>query len=139
MGKSELYAQMSSNETQISALQEENYDYQTRITQLKAVYEEMKQAKADLKAHKSHVEDFSNENLALWKGDLFKSRYQSFLQGTIASGDYNTVISEIDKNMAVVNNQRCEYENEMYRNEGLIGNLRSLINSIWTQIQNWID
>lgn len=138
MGKSELYISVSKNESKITAAESENAAYQAKVDELQSAYDDLKTAKGDLKDLRGNISSLASDTYSSWKGNKFDSIYSNYLSDTLYPS-YSAVITEVDGNMATINNKICEYQNKIYSNEGLIGQLKSVINSLWTQIENWID
>jgi hypothetical protein len=138
MGVAELRASVSSKQNQVRGLSSENTANQAVVYELARIYENMKQAKDDLITQKNDMKSFAQEVYDFWKGEIFITEYRSYLLGQ-NQASYQLVVSQVDQNMAIVNNEKTRYENMILRNQGLIGELRAAINSLWTMIENWID
>ncbi|MCL2811897.1 MAG: DUF5082 family protein [Clostridia bacterium] len=117
-------------ETQVASLQE-------KVDDLRRIHRDMKDAKSDMQQFQRGMRGFAGERYPLWNGDLY-TEYQQFLLGN-NQDNLRTVVNQVDRNMAIVNNQRTAYENEIFRQQGILGNLRATLNSILTAIRNWID
>lgn len=53
--------------------------------------------------------------------------------------EYKNIISALDSNMDQLNNVVRDYENQSYHCYGIIGDIRSTINSIQHTIENWTN
>lgn len=139
MGLGDLHHRVHTKEGEVSNYRTKNAQLRERIATLKAIHSDMKTGKRDLNILKNDLQNSANEYYPQWRGNRHKKDYSAFVQETLVNSRYTKVIGQVDQNMAAVNNKITEYENEILRNEGFVGNLLAEINSLWTRIQNWID
>ena len=125
---------LDSLRAQLSAKEAEKQGYLDTAANIKAVYDRMKEDKDVIKGYKDSLKTFIEENYESFKGDLHVNTYQA--QGNVLIDSYKQVISDIDTNLDRLNTARCEYENKAYRCDPIIGELRAMINTIVTSIQN---
>ena len=108
-----------------------------QVSDLRRIHSDMRDARSDVRDFRRGVRTFANESYQYWDGNLFRE-YQDFLRDEKLV-NLRTVIDQISNNMVIVNNKRTELENEIFRQQGILGNLRATLNSIWTAIVNWVD
>jgi prefoldin subunit 5 len=134
----DLNRKKSTNEQKLATSQQEIKAYQNNVDELQKIYQDLKNQKEDLKQQRSDIKNYANVKYALWQGNLYDKDYNNFLNAHLYRS-YDKVIDRVDKNMALINNERTKYENKIYKTEGVIGQLKATINTLWRQIQNWID
>ena len=138
MGIDALRLRLNDKQSQMERVKSDNSALQDKVDALQRIYNELKDAKNELSALRNGVNHYAGKKYDLWAGHLYDQHFNRFLSRTLC-GSYDYVIREIDRNMAKVNNERARSQNRILRNEGIIGNLKAAINTIVTQIQNWID
>lgn len=114
-------------------------EYQRKVDALTSLYERMKKKKEEMKALQGDLRSFVNKQYEYWRGNVFNNRYESKAREELAENDYGKMISIIDDNLDEINYKRAYYQNLIYESEGLIGDLEASINSVETQIENWIN
>lgn len=113
--------------------------YRAKADALDDIYQRLKEKKKLMKAQKKTMNTFANENYETFKGNTYLNRYQNDLKSELVDNQYNNIITIIDENLDTINNERTRYENLCYNSKGIIGKLESSINSLVTQIENWVN
>lgn len=132
-----LNSRLSSARAEMDATKRKAEEYRRKAREIDAVYDELTEKKRSMKSLKKELEDFEDENYNTWIGNLWKINYKSTVENVVIS--YDTVISAIDTNMDNLNLERTRYENLANDCYGLIGRLASTINSLLTEIANWVN
>lgn len=137
MSLDSLYAQLHQYQRELEAKQAQRRRYMEKASQCKTLYRQVIADKNAVEGFRKSVKNLRNEKFDNFKG------YQ---QGTVYKGTmlelietYDTLIDDLDTNADRLNTKRMEWENKAYALDGPIGNLRGLINYLWTQIQNWTN
>ncbi len=138
MGVAALQNSLSAKQQQVNKCTGQIAQYQQIVDELQRIHHQLEGAKSDLKHQKTRLVSFGFARYQNWKGTHFEKKYKEFITRKMQR-DYDAVIKQIDKNMAIVNKMKADYQNRIYRNEGLIGQLKAAINSLVTQIENWVD
>ena len=105
---------------------------QDKINRLKSVRRTLYECCDSFKDVKKNVKRLVRDDYK-WTGENYNlfSSYSSSLRG--ANDDY---YRNLDEARDSINDEITRLENEMYRQEGLIGHLRALLNSLANKIQN---
>lgn len=139
MSLSVLYDLIDEQRKEIDRINEQNAKYQKIVDKIKEIYNRMQEAKRQLNAQKNDLSSFSEEQLPLWQGNLHTTKFVNTVQQGLVSGSYPKIISQVDANMDALNNAKTDYENRILRNYGILGDLAACINSLWNQIENWVN
>ena len=105
--------------------------------EIEAVYKRLKEDKELMCGYRDSVESFSNETFDRFAGNLYSTSYKNHVDQLV--GSYNQLIRNIDDNMDRLNTLRAQYENKAYQCDGIIGSLRSMINTLVHKIENWTN
>lgn len=105
--------------------------------EIEAVYKRLKEDKELMSGYRDSVKSFSNETFDRFVGNLYSSSYKNHMDQLVSS--YNQLIRNIDDNMDRLNTLRAQYENKAYQCDGIIGSLRSVINTLVHKIENWTN
>jgi prefoldin subunit 5 len=107
------------------------------VNDLSGIYDDMQNAKSDAQRFRNDMRAICSERHHMWAGSLFNG-FQNYMLNDYQA-NCQTVINQIDRNMTTVNNKLRDYQNEIFTQQGALGNLRALLNSIRTAIQNWVN
>lgn len=132
--------------TKLNELKEElreqealNNSYRKKVDELGKIYREMQDVKKDMKKHKKEVSKFVEKTYKDWKGNTFKTRYQANLTECLIDGDYEKLLGKIDDNLDALNTEKTKYENLILKTGGIIGHISAGINSLVTEIENFLN
>ena len=128
---------LGSKRSQLRAKEQEKANYLSVASDIKSVYKKMADEKAAMKNYHSGIKSFSNEHFDIFVGKLYASEYKPRIKQVVE--DYQKVISAIDTNMDRLNTEMARMENMAYKCDGVIGYLRSAINSLVHTIENWTN
>lgn len=122
---------------QLSAKRRQRQQYMQTAAEIGRIYDRMKQDKDIVKVYKSSVESLYKTRYGGFKGFQFDNVYKAELRNLLA--EYKAVINAMDANLDNLNNVRRQYENKGYQCDSIIGSLQSAANSVYRQIQNWVN
>ncbi len=118
-------------------------DCQSEKARLKAKIERLKKAKLELVSRKEEVRSkklyasLNHGSVSEWKGTK-KDEYKSQVEEELLSG-YGTYYEQTDQALDEINNEVTRLENDIYEQEGIIGWLRSRVNSLANSIENLMN
>jgi len=127
-----LTSQKNSAETQISEVESENRLLNDQIDRLEYAKSVVKNEKENFKSIKKIVSDIIGEGYE-WKGDTY-DKFKT--NGSYLNDDHNNYYDSIDFVLDSINNKITELENQIYRNDGFLGELRAWWNSLCNSIEN---
>lgn len=132
-----LRGQLADAEAKLSAARSQAESYRATADAIGVIYDDLKTKKAALKTMKTAVNTFKDTSYAQWKGNLWQSDYKTAVSGVESA--YSTIISEIDTNLDNLNLERARYNNLANEQWGIAGRLAGAVNSLITEIQNWLN
>lgn len=132
-----LQNSLNSERRQLVAKEAEKQGYLDIASDVRTVYRRMSEDKATIKGYRDSVKKFAKENYSTFKGKLYSDTYKSGMDALV--DNYDTVIKNLDNNMDMLNTVVAQYENKAYKCDGVIGYLRSSINSLVHTIENWVN
>lgn len=132
-----LKSSLSSKRSQLSAKQQERVRYLGVANEIDAVYQRMVADKRTIRGYRDSVNSFYKEKYDRFCGNLYKNTYLASIKQLIS--DYDTVINKLDTNVDRLNTAKAQWENKAYQCDGVIGYLRSAVNSLVHQIENWVN
>ncbi|MBD7913264.1 MULTISPECIES: DUF5082 domain-containing protein [Clostridium] len=114
-------------------------DYRAKAKALASLYERMKEKKSEMKSLEKSLDSFVGQSYEFWEGNVYKTRYKNTAKNELVENGYGKMITIIDNNLDEINTKRAYYENLVYETEGIIGKLHSCLNSVITEIENWVN
>lgn len=127
-----LTSQKNSAETQISEVESENRWLNEQIDRLEDAKSIVKTEKENFKSIKKSVSNVIDDDYE-WKGDTY-DKFKT--NGSYLNDDHNNYYDSIDMVLDSINDKITELENQIYRNDGFLGELRSWWNSLCNSIEN---
>ena len=132
-GLMSIQAQISSTESSISSEESKISDLEAKILRLKATKDSIALVKDDIKNSSS-----AQQNLSFlmngWQGEQANKVSKSLVD------DFSTVYLDyygaVDALHDDINSELTRLENEKFQSEGILGGLRSLLNSLWSAFEN---
>lgn len=121
----------------ISSKLNERQGYLDKADEIQKVYDRLARDKKTIKEYRNDIVYFYKESYNEFKGDNYKYTYKPSIQDLRDS--YDDVISNIDINLDVLNNQILSYKNKASGCLGSLGYMQIAYNSVKTQIQNWTN
>lgn len=115
----------------------EKQNYLNTASKIGVIYGRLKNDKDTVSDYRKSLKSFAREDYDSFKGNLYKNEYRAQAMELVAT--YDRLISLLDDNLDKLNSERAKYENLAYQCDGLIGYLRSAINSVAHQIENWVN
>lgn len=133
----DLRAYLNELRAELQMKQQEKARYMATANSIDVVYRRMATDKKTIKSYRDSLDNFYKERYDRFSGNLYKETYLASISQLIS--DYDTVISRLDTNMDRLNTAKAQWENQAYQCDGIIGYLRSGINSVIHQIENWVN
>lgn len=127
-----LTSQKNSAETQISDVESENRWLNEQINRLENAKSTVETEKGNFNSIKRNVSNVIDGDYE-WKGDTY-DKFKT--NGSYLNNDHNSYYDSIDMVLDSINDKITELENQMYRNDGFLGELRSWWNSLCNSIEN---
>lgn len=127
-----LNRQKNSAETQMSEVRSQNRQLNDKIERLKSAKSIVETEKENFKAIKKGVSNIIDDGYE-WKGDTY-DKFKN--NGSYLNEDHSNYYASIDLVLDAINNKITELENQIYRNDGVLGQLRSWWNSLCNSIEN---
>lgn len=126
-------------EQEVDELESENTRIREIISRLEAAKSIISTSDNDLRDYRSDLKDDYELYEADWKGTEF-NKYKALIDDEIYSSLYKTYIND---GVNQVLDDLCDlitaYENQIYENQGLIGRLKSAINSLVNEIEKLLN
>ncbi|MBC1343622.1 DUF5082 domain-containing protein [Listeria welshimeri] len=138
MSKENLLEQKNKKTQELSQKKSELGDIEKDIEDLKIIKENLEKVKEEAKESKKNTEALIIENHDRWKGVL-KDKWEIQTETDLINEGIKEYIDKVDRNLDEINLKIMELENKKYNTEGVIGNLRSGLNWLGTQIENFIN
>ncbi|MBC2377633.1 DUF5082 family protein [Listeria welshimeri] len=135
MEKAHLISKKRNKQRELSSKEAELGHLDRQISQLKEIKIKLVSLKEDVKAVKKNVKSVVDEKRDYWKGDL-NDEWKDNTKNNLIEAGLKAYIDKVDTNLDEVNIKIMELENEKYNTEGFIGDLKSGINWLGTQIEN---
>lgn len=101
------------------------------------IYNELNSEKRKLSDLKSALRNYKERNYSNWKGHLWKAEYKQSVSEIQTA--YDEMIRNMDANMDALNNEAAHYENIAYSQLGPIGDCVAALNTLGTQIENFVN
>ncbi len=136
-------ADVDSTRSEISSTNARITECQSQKDMLQVKVDRLKEAKTQLVQQKDQVwsdKYGTSSDIACaeaWKGTK-KDTYQALAEDSLISG-YGTYYDETDQALDELNNEITRLENEMYDQDGVIGWLRSHLNSLFHSLENLLN
>ncbi|MEE0931029.1 MAG: DUF5082 family protein [Acutalibacteraceae bacterium] len=127
-----LTSQKNSAETQMSEVQSQTQQLNNQIKRLKSAKSIVETEKENFKAIKKGISNIVDDDYE-WKGDTY-DKFKNY--GSYLNEDHSNYYDSIDMVLDSINNKITELENQIYRNDGILGELRSWWNSLCNSIEN---
>lgn len=126
-------------------LEEESYYYEQRISELESNLEQLKSARdivADVKENikdiKKEIKKFPDKELSEWQGYNFNELKDSSEEGYFKNY-YEFYIDNIDDIQDSLNDEITSVQNEIWEKDGIWGDIKSALNSVWNEIRNFFN
>lgn len=132
----ELRCEINAKESVLASRQRELEAYQERADYLRGLYNTLLEQKRALISTRNSISNSKSQSYEMWRGETLRT-HQAAVDATVGASD--TLVREVDAALDAINTQRAHYENKVSNTQGLIGCLKSVINSLGTQIQNWTN
>lgn len=134
-----LNTKLNELKAELRAQEALNNSYKHKVDEIDKIYSEMQDVKKDMKKHKKDVTKYVEKSYKYWKGNTFKTRYQANITECLIDGDYEKLLGKIDDNMDALNTEKTKYENLILKTGGIIGHISAGINSLVTEIENFVN
>ena len=122
------YSQQAAIRSQISAAQSKKEGYLKKAREVKKIYEELRAIKGEFVKQKKSLNTKKNEHDDSWTGNLHNTKFITPAEDLIENFDAS--IKAMNENIDKLLNKINEYENKAMEQDGLIGQLRILLNNI---------
>lgn len=134
-----LCNQKDANARDQASVQETINDLDDQIERLQRAYDDLDDAKEGLKDVRKAIKKLPNEYDDDWEGQVAQEVYDECREDGSIEYFYTRYIDEIDTIQDDLNLKLTDLENEKLRQNGILGELVAIGNSLWTRIQNWFN
>ncbi len=138
MGKEELEKQKNEKERDLKTHHTQLNTIEEKINDAKNIVKKFQDLKEDMEDLKKDVRKLKNEDHDHWKGDLL-DKWQDDTDEHLVDGSFKTYIKNIDQNVDDLNEKIMKLENEKLEEQGIIGEIKSGINWLSTEITNIVN
>ncbi len=133
--KARLKGEEARLQSEKSSLESANRDLNSKITALEQARKNIGEAKDSIKKQKKCVKKVPGDHGKGWTGATFNEVKEKSEKGSLFSA-YESYIREIDGVEDGLNNEIARLKGEVWKNEGLIGQIKTALNNIWTALRN---
>lgn len=137
--KEQEKARLKGEETRLqsekSSLESANRDLNSKISALEQTRKNIGEAKDCIKKQKKAVKKVLGDHGKGWTGTTFNEVKEQSEKGSLFSA-YESYIREIDGVEDDLNNEIARLKGEVWKNEGLIGQIKTALNNVWTALRN---
>ena len=129
--------QIWQKEAQISEQQNLRASYMEKAREIGRIYDKLAEKKDQAKQERSLLKKFAQTEYGNFRGSLFNGSYGPKVD--LVVDEYSTLVTRIDRNLDMLNDERRRYENKAYQCDGIIGALERSVNYLNRTVQNWVN
>lgn len=136
MSEASIRAQICSAESQIDGCNAYIEQLQEKIERLKKVKPAVSEIKSEVYSREMEVHQGIMAQIC-WVGEN-KRGYDAIAEQQLFPS-YKAYYDGVDEILDSINDEITRMENEIYEQQGIIGKLRSWINSLWNELCNFFN
>ena len=134
----EKRAEKRSKEAEKASKEAENAEYEAILERLRTAKEVINSSYDNLQDLRAEVKKDPNNFKSEWKGNKF-TEYEAYVKDDIHGTIYYNYQTAVNGILDDLCDLITEYENRIYENEGVIGWLKSAINSLANAIEKLLN
>lgn len=133
----ELQCSLSDIKSAIANLTAKREQYLNKAEEIKKVYDRLKTDKGTIKDYKRNVKTYMDKSFDDFQGNNHEYSYKPKMTDLLDA--YDSVISNIDKNLDALNDEILRQKNLASDCLGPLGTLGKALHTVQTKIENWTN